>query len=120
MLKGYRIIFIGLNGSKDSFTEGMALLGVSPEMVEQIITKAPVILKDQMTLEYARHYADAIHFAGGIVRIQENGTINDSRKTNRSLHIPTLEHFIMCPECGHKQLKAEICKRCGSQLKGNG
>jgi hypothetical protein len=111
-MKGYRVIFIGLHDSKDSFERGMALLGVSSDMVDTIIMKAPVILKEKMTLEYARRYAEAIYLAGGVVRIQENGTINDSRKTNHPVHIPTLDRFIMCPECGHKQLRSDNCQRC--------
>ncbi|MBN1850075.1 MAG: hypothetical protein JW932_15995 [Deltaproteobacteria bacterium] len=118
-LKGYRIIFLGLNGPKDSFIEGMASLGVSQEMADYIVLKAPIILKEKMSLEYARRYADAIYYAGGIVRIQENGTISDLRNPDHSPRIPTLENFIMCPECGLKQFKAAFCKRCGFTLTNN-
>ncbi len=117
MIKGYRVIFLGLNESIDIFMQGMSRLGVSPDMVDKMIDKAPVILKEEMTLEYARRYAEAIQYAGGKVRIQENGMLNPTGKTTRSFNIPTLENFIMCPECGYKQLKSKLCERCGYVLK---
>ena len=111
-MKHYRVVFKGLHESKDSFMRGMALLGVPSDMVEKIILQAPVILKEEMTLEYAKLYAEAIHLAGGVVRIQEDRTIHESRKTKHPVHIPTLDHFIMCPECSHKQLRSDRSQRC--------
>jgi ribosomal protein L32 len=117
MIKCYRVIFLGLNESIDNFMQGMSRLGVSSDMVNKMMGKAPVILKEQMTLEYARRYAEAIQYAGGRVRIQENGLLNATEKAHRSFNIPTLENFIMCPQCGYKQLKSRLCERCGYVLK---
>lgn len=113
MIKKYRIVFLGLIGSKEAFRDRMSKLGVSSPRVNQIIEKAPVILKGEMTLKDARHYADAVQFAGGNVSIQEHGFFNDPGKINRSLNIQPLENFVMCPECGYKQLKEKACIKCG-------
>jgi len=82
-------------------------------MVERIINKTPVVLKRDMTLGDARHYADAIQYAGGRVNIQEHGVFEEPEHNERSLDIAPLENFIMCPQCGCKQLKDQACVKCG-------
>ena len=91
----------------------MSKLGVSSAIIEQIINKAPVILKEDMTLGYSKRYADAIQHAGGRVNIQEHTLFEEKKDTRDSLNIEPLENFTMCPECGHKQLKVEACEKCG-------
>ncbi len=86
---------------------------MSSSVVGKMIEKAPVILKGDMTLGYARQYADAVQHAGGRVNIQEHGIFEEQNLSNRSFDIKLLDDFTMCPECGHKQLKAEECVRCG-------
>ena len=74
--------------------------------------KAPVIMKSNMPLDEARRYAGAVHRAGGMVRIKEEGQ-NENEEACPSKKIIALENFIMCPRCGYKQLKEPSCKRCG-------
>ena len=102
--------------SKEEFKLRMSRLGVSPATVEQIIHNAPVVLKGNLTLGDARHYADAIQAAGGRVNIQEHGLFEEPERINRPLDIKSLENFTMCPECGFKQIKAETCAKCGFVL----
>jgi hypothetical protein len=92
--------------NEEAFKKRMSNLGVSIPMVDQMIHKAPVILKGDMTLREARQYADAVQLAGGKVNIQEHGLFEE-------LHIKLLEDFIMCPECGYKQLREKACVKCG-------
>jgi len=113
MTKKYRVVFLGLIGSEEAFKDRMSKLGVSSPTIEQVIQKAPVILKGKMTLKDARHYADAVQLAGGKVNIQEHGLFEEPEGINRSLNIQPLENFIMCPECGYKQLKEKACVKCG-------
>ncbi len=122
MIKKYRVVFLGLLESEEYFRLGMSRLGVSPPAVEQIMQKAPVVIKGEMTLGNARPYADAIQNAGGRVNIQECGLFEEPDRINRSFEIKTLEHFTMCPECGYKQLKAKACVKCGFifSRRGNG
>ena len=112
MVKKYRVVFYGLVKSREQFMQGMSGLGVSAAMIEEIILKAPVILKGGMTPGIARRYADAVQEAGGRVRIQDDGTFEE-QESMESINIEPFDSFIMCPECGHKQLKADACIKCG-------
>jgi hypothetical protein len=117
MEKRYKVVFLGLIKTEDSFKEGMSILGISPTEVERIIIEAPVALKEDMTIGIARRYADDIIQAGGKVNIEEHGFFeDDSENRTGSLRIEPLESFTMCPQCGHKQLKAEHCVKCGFTL----
>ena len=118
MVKKYRVVFQGLTASEKDFEQGMSCLGVSPAVVEQIISKAPVILKGGMPMEDARRYAEAVQFAGGRVNIQEHEMSEDNKHTGGAIHIRPLEDFIMCPQCGYKQLKTETCEKCGLSFQG--
>lgn len=113
----YRVIFLGLVESKDRFIEGMSRLGVSSETVEQVVNKAPVILKEGMNLGYARKYADAIQDAGGKINIKEHIFLGEPKEGDSAFEIEPLENFTRCPECGHKQLKVEACVKCGYVFK---
>ena len=117
MTKKYRVVFFGLIGSEEAFRDRMSTLGVSSPTVDEIIEKAPVILKGGMTLKDAGHYADAVQLSGGEVNIQEYGLIEEPGRTNKSLNIQPLESFVMCPECGYKQLKEKACVKCGYVFK---
>lgn len=114
MDKKYRVLFLGLIGNEEDFRERMSKFGVSSPAVEQILQKAPVVLKGGMTLGDARHYADAIQYAGGRVNIKEHGVFEEPKRINRSFEIKPFENFIMCPQCGYKQLKEEVCVKCGN------
>jgi len=98
----------------------MARLGASPESVDMMIRKAPVILKEGLDPAYSRRYADAVQEAGGIAEIQRYEPVEGSE--NHAMVIAPFEDFTMCPECGLKQQKKDICVRCGFRLAitGNG
>lgn len=113
MDKKYRVVFLSLVENEKDFQQEMSKLGVDPPMIEQILNKAPVILKGGLTLEDARSYADAIQQAGGRVKVQEHGGSEEQEQINTVLDIKPLESFTMCPECGFKQLKQEACVKCG-------
>ena len=117
MDKRYQVIFLDLLYREDFFKKAMTGLGISPSISERIIRKAPVVLKADMSFDYASRYADAVRKAGGRVRIQECVGLKNSGGGSRALRIEPLKNFTMCPHCGHKQLKAEACVRCGSILK---
>jgi ribosomal protein L32 len=119
MNKKYRVIFLGLISPENVFKEKMSGFGVGSEQVAQIIEKAPVILKEDMHFGYARQYADAVQHAGGRVTIQENGIFNKEEIAHQSIEMLSLEKFVMCPECGHKQLRGKACVRCGLIYEGS-
>lgn len=116
MDKKYRVVFLGLLGSDEGFQEGMSRLGMPLQTVEQIVSNAPIILKRGLSLGAAREYADAVQDAGGRVNIQEHGVMEEPRRFSRPLDVKSLQEFTMCPQCGHKQLKAPVCSRCGRTL----
>lgn len=117
MDKKYRVVFLSLVENEKDFQQEMSKLGVAPPMIEQMINKAPVILKGDLTLEDAERYADAVQHAGGRVKVQEHGSSEEQERTNTFIEIKPLESFTMCPECGFKQLKGDACVKCGFVLK---
>lgn len=116
MAKKYRVLFQGLLEDKEAFKAKMIYLGAPPESVDRMIQEAPVILKGDLSLGGARQYADAVRGAGGRVMIQEHGYSEEPMRNNYVSSIAPLENFTMCPECGLKQPKGEICDRCGFRL----
>jgi hypothetical protein len=112
-VKKYRVIFQGLIGDKEVFKARMVRLGAPIETVNEIIRKAPVVLKTDLTLGASRRYADAVQDAGGKVTIQENGHFKESKHVDHFVSIASFQAFTMCPECGFKQPKNEICAKCG-------
>jgi len=114
MTKKYRVLFYGLSGNEEDFRSGMAQLGAPPEAVDKMLTKAPVILKEGLTLAFSARYADAVRKAGGMVEVQEHGYSEES--INHTISIASFKDFTMCPECGLKQQKRETCVKCGFRL----
>jgi hypothetical protein len=113
MDKRYKVIFSNLLKEKDYFKDQMSMLGVSRDVSESIIQKAPVILKRNLSMRDARRYADALFQAGGRVTILVENHRDESGKNDASSGIVTLKDFIMCPQCGHKQVKTDTCIKCG-------
>ena len=60
MVKKCCVLFQKLSAEKGTFKIAMVRLGVTPDIVEQMIRKAPIILKGDLSLEAARRYADAV------------------------------------------------------------
>ncbi len=106
-------------GDKAAFTARMARLGAPAAAVEEMLQKAPVILRSNLTPGAARRYAEAVQGAGGRVTIQEDGRADEPGRPNASPSIASFREFTMCPECGLKQPKGPVCVKCGFRL-GNG
>jgi len=115
MARKYRVVFLGVLKASADFKVGMSALGVPPDTVEEMVAKAPVILKEDLPLRIARQYADAVQGAGGRVNIEDHGSI-ELPEPMRRIAIKPLATFMMCPECGYKQLKSVACVKCGFKL----
>ena len=113
MEKKYRVVFIGLRESREDFQVSMSRLGVPSDKVAQIISGAPITLKADLSLGAAREYADALQRAGGRVNIQEDGLMEGTKRYAKEADVKSLQEFFMCPQCGHKQLRATHCSKCG-------
>jgi hypothetical protein len=85
---------------REDFEERMKKLGFSARKVRDLIAKAPSALK-------------AIQEAGGKVNIQEDGVSQEFDRLHPPMEIRSLKDFTMCPECGYRQIKAEMCVKCG-------
>jgi len=111
--KTYRVLLLGRMEEKQDFEEKMEKLGISPGTVQEMIAKAPSALKAGLPLGEARAYAEAVQEAGGKVNIQEDGVSEELGRAHPPIEIRSLQDFTMCPECGHRQIKAEACVKCG-------
>jgi ribosomal protein L32 len=119
MEKIYRVVFQGLVDGEEAFQERMNGLGVPPEVVERLLRSAPVEMKRGLSLRDARSYADAVQGAGARVSIQEHGQVAEEGRRERG-RIHSLKAFTQCPECGMKQLRKDVCERCGCRLETPG
>jgi len=113
MDKRYRVIFSNLLKEKDEFKHRMLRFGVSGDVSEEMIKKAPVILKRNLSLRDARIYADAIFEAGARVTIHVEENRDEDGNNAVSSAIVGMKDFVMCPQCGYKQVKSEACIKCG-------
>jgi len=111
--KTYRVVLLGRAQEKPDFEKKMEKLGFSPAQLQNLIADAPRALKKGLPLGEAREYAEAIQGAGGKVNIQEDGVSEQFDRARPSIEIRSLKDFTMCPECGHRQIKAEACVKCG-------
>jgi ribosomal protein L32 len=111
--KTYRVLLLGRIEEKQDFGKKMEKLGFSPDTVRDLVAKAPSALKVGLPLGEAREYAEAIQEAGGKVNIQEDGVSEEVTRLHPPVEIRSLQDFTMCPECGHRQIKAEACVKCG-------
>jgi ribosomal protein L32 len=111
--KIYRVVLLGRFEEKQDFETKMKRLGFSPGLVRELIAKAPTALKTGLSLGEAREYAETVQEAGGRVNIQEDGVSEEFNRTHSPIEIRSLQDFTMCPECGHRQIKAAACVKCG-------
>jgi len=111
--KTYRVVLLGRMEEKQDSGEKMEKLGFSPERLQSLIANAPSVLKAGVPLGEAREYAEAVQEAGGKVNIQQDGVSEELNRARPPIEIRSLQDFTMCPECGHRQIKAEACVKCG-------
>ncbi|MBW1998657.1 MAG: hypothetical protein JRJ29_11910 [Deltaproteobacteria bacterium] len=116
MEKRYRVVFLSLSVGEALFRANMSKLGVEAEAVEAMIQRAPITLKRNMTLAFARNYAEAVQAAGGRVRIENDGVTGEDQRYAKPVEIKPMDCFTRCPECGYMQLKEGSCRRCGYPL----
>ena len=116
MTKKYRVILHSLIEDGPTFKARMTQLGAPADAVDKMVSKAPLILKGGLTLGAARRYAEAVQGAGGRVTIDEHGYFMEERHSSHSVPIASFKDFTMCPECGLKQVKGDICVKCGFRL----
>ncbi len=174
MIIKYRVLFLGLSSNKKEFKSRMVCLGAPSETIDRMIDQAPVILKEDLTSNNSKLYAEAVQKAGGIIEVLEYESVEEpeilsegqdsepleepenlsevleyeaveepedlsevqdfelleelesfsdiqeyepSEEPKKSpISIIPFKDFTMCPECGLKQQKSEVCVKCGFRL----
>ena len=111
--KTYRVVLLGRFEEKQNFEEKMEKLGFAMDQLRNLIAGAPSALKAGLPLGAAREFAEAVQEAGGKVNILEDGVSEGNKRQRSPMVIRSLKDFTMCPECGHRQIKAEACVKCG-------
>ena len=119
MNKKYRVVFFGIALDTDVFRQNMAKLGVPDSTLDKYMKNAPVVLKRDLSLADARRYAETIINAGGLVNIQEAGEFLEIKSPAEKISIASNQDFVLCPNCGFKQIKEDFCARCGFDLRSS-
>lgn len=114
--KKYRLLFTGLIGDTDIFRKKMAQKGVKDSFVDKMLSEAPVIIKQNLTLESARKYADTLSEMGACITILDQFSNGEIKGGDRPP--APMSHFLPCPRCGLIQPEAGVCPRCGFDLTG--
>ena len=112
--KTYRVVLVARIEEKQDFEAKMEKLGFPPGSVQELVAKIPTALKAGLSLGEARAFAETVLEAGGKVNIQEHGVSEELSRPHPPIEIRSLQDFTRCPECGHRQIKAEACVKCGS------
>jgi len=114
MTKRYCIIFQGVLAGHERFRQRMAALGASADVLDRMMSRAPLVVKDELTLGQARKYSELIREAGGKVAIYDRGWGEHlEHRMGHPWAVTHFERFTPCSRCGLKHLKGETCPRCG-------
>lgn len=114
MDKRYCVIFQGVLTGHERFRQRMEDLGTSPDVLDRMMSRAPLVIKNDLTLGQAQRYSELIRGAGGKVAIYDRGWgARLERRSGHSWEVKHLEKYSPCPRCGLKHLKGESCPRCG-------
>ena len=115
--KMYQLLFAGLLGEEKKFREMMYLKGVRPSLVDQMLQEAPIIVKQNLSLQAARKYAELLSAMGAKITILNQVPKGEDGKEDTGRPAP-MSSFVLCPQCGLVQSNGNICPRCGFRLTG--
>lgn len=116
MAKKYRVVLLGIRLDREIFRQNMARLGVPDSALDKYMKKVPAVLKRDLSLADARRYAETIINAGGLVNIQETGEFPETESPAETINRSSSQDLAICPNCGFKQKKEDLCGRCGWSL----
>jgi ribosomal protein L32 len=118
MTKRYCIIFQGVLVGHERFRQRMGALGTSTDVLDRMMSRVPLVVKDDLTLGQARRYSKLIREAGGKVAIYDRGWGEPlEHRQGHPWAVAHFERFTPCPRCGQKHLKGETCPRCGLMMR---
>jgi len=126
----YQVLFSGevsQDASEDAVRENLArVLGIDDRKARQLFSGRTVVIKSQLKHEEALDLQHRLGECGAICRVKDltpkNTNVADFRVVNRAgdtedgtLRDITAAHS-ECPRCGHMQLEASHCARCGVDI----
>lgn len=97
-------------------------LGVDERKSQQLFSGRTVVIQSQMEREKAYALQSELAQLGAIVRVKdltpdERAKFKtDGQRADHTLRDITAAH-IECPRCGHMQLEAQFCARCGIDIR---
>ena len=100
-------------------------LGLNEQKIKQLFSGRTVVIRSQLSESDAQAWASRLSQLGAVCRIKDLSARKPSDdfladKHNREAHERTLRDItaahIECPRCGHMQLDASNCARCGVDL----
>lgn len=127
----YQVLFSGevsQQANEDAVRENLAReLGIDERKARQLFSGRTVVIKSQLKHEEALELQHQLGEFGAICRVKDltpkNANVADFRVDNKSsseesegsLRDITAAHS-ECPRCGHMQLEASHCARCGIDI----
>ncbi|GEM_PF-3197781 len=112
--KKYQLVFMGLWSDERRFREMMSLRGVKPSLIDQMLREAPIIVKQNLSMQSARKYAETLSAMGARVTILDQTPPEKER--NGGSGLTPMSSFVPCPQCGLVQSGSDTCPRCGFRL----
>lgn len=97
-------------------------LGIDDRKTAQLFSGRTVVVKSGLTRDQAEEFQADLAGIGVLVRIKDLSVADDrakfridAKRTDATLKDITAAHA-ECPRCGHLQLEAEFCARCGVDI----
>lgn len=126
----YQVLFSGevsQQASEDAVRDAIAReLGIDGRKAKQLFSGRTVVIKSQLSHEEALDLQQLLGECGAISRVKDltpkNTNVADFRVYNASEQVAqdTLRDITAahseCPRCGHMQLEASHCARCGVDI----
>ena len=98
----------------------MRRLGLDERKIAQLFSGRTVVIRSDLTREVAAALQAELAELGAIARIKDPAPDDKAKfkidaRVDQTLKDITAAH-IECPRCGHLQLEAEFCARCGVDI----
>lgn len=128
-MANYQVLFYGevmASANPDAVRDNLAReLGLDARKAKQLFSGRTVVIRSQLEQREAQHWQERFAELGAICRIKNlepkveplgmRDSLGDDKDHERTLRDITAAH-LECPRCGHEQLDASHCARCGVDL----
>ena len=125
-MNNYQVLFSGeiAEGAKEDVVRAnlARALSIDDRKLTQLFSGRTVVLKSRLNQSQAEALQAHLSDLGAISRIKDLAPAEakpsfkiDKREPGHTLKDLTAAH-VACPRCGHMQLDAEFCARCGADI----